>query len=132
MVCDLLRVPKKHRMYFDNAKTVFSDVVWYPSPPGAETFPFPILFTSETWDDVHWFCPGAGEDDRTPSSWYNGKMPGPFKGTHFCGKPEWWQNGCPSDAPLIPNNAAGLPVCCFAEGAYSTAYEEAWDVFRSR
>lgn len=117
-------------MYFDNAKTLASDVIWYKAPDGAKPLPFPSLFGSETSDTYHWWCPGAGEDDSSRSSYYNGKIPGPFKGRSYCGPQQWWTNGCPSDAPRLSRNAAGLPSCCFGRGAYSTAFSDAWDVFR--
>jgi hypothetical protein len=130
MVVDVLRHGYKHKMYWDAAKTMSSDVIWYKAPDGAKAFPGISTFGSEIYDGVHWWNPGAGEDDASKSSWYNSAIPGPFKGQHFCGDPEWWQDGCPTDAPLIPVNSAGLPACCFGRGAYSSAFSKAWDVFK--
>jgi hypothetical protein len=117
-------------MWFDNEKTRGAWVTWYWAPEGSKPLSFPTLYTSETWDGVHWFCPGAGEDDQSNPVFYNGTAPGPFKGKSFCGKQEWFENGCPSDAPPLPQNAQGLPKCCFGRGAYSDAYSGGWDVFR--
>lgn len=119
-------------MYFDNARTVAGEVDWFFSPPGAEFFPFPIIYTSETWDPVHWFCEGAGEDYATGSSYLPGTMPFPFKGKSFCGPEDWWRNGCPSNAPPVTRLLNGLPTCCLGNvhGAYSIAHSPSWDELR--
>lgn len=130
MVTDVLRHGYQHRWYWDNARSVFSDVIWYKAPAGAKDFPGFSRFGSETLDTVHWYQEGAGEDYATKSSYYNSKIPGPFTGQKFCGPIEWYADGCPTDAPLIARNSSGLPSCCFGRGAYSGAYSDAWDVFR--
>lgn len=119
-------------MYWDNERTKSSLVKYYWAPEGAEFFPHPIIYTSETWDTCHWYAEGAGEDRMAGYSYYNGAIPGPFKGKHSCGPKEWWMNGCPSDAPPLPRNSQGLPACCFDRGAYSSAYSTAWDALRGK
>lgn len=125
-----MRVCKRKWMWFDEAKTLGGYVNWYWAPKGSKPLPFPTRFTSETWDTVHWWNPGAGEDDMSLSTYSKGALPGPFKGLSFCGRPEWFQDGCPSDAPPLPKNADGLPACCFGRGAYSSAFSDAWDTIR--
>lgn len=121
-----------HRCYWDDAQTLASDIIWYFVPDDRPFFPGEQIFTSEIWDPVHWFTPGAGEDPLSPPRYYNGAAPGPFKGNgHVCGNRDWFGTGCPSDAPPIPRRADGLPACCFGRGAYSTAYSDAFDTFRS-
>lgn len=117
-------------MFFDKNQTLSAMVKWYWAPEGSKPLPFPHKFTSETWDTVHWFTDGIGEDPLSEPLYYSGASPGPFKGKSFCGPEEWWRNGCPSDAPPLPKNADGLPACCFGRGAYSSAFSDAWDTIR--
>jgi hypothetical protein len=110
---DLLRACKVHTVYWDAARTLKSELVWYWCEPGAKPFPGPQRFSSETWDYTHWAAGGAGEDDETGSTYYSGKPPGTPASKTFCGPAEWFADGCPSDAPPLERNAANLPVCCF-------------------
>lgn len=110
---DVLRSCKRHKVFWDNAKTKSSEVIWYWAEPGAEFLRSPNLFTSETWDTVHWYCPGAGEDDLSNPTYYNGLNQWGFAGQgKVCGDLSWFAEGCPSDAPPLPRNADGSPACC--------------------
>lgn len=107
-------------MWFDNARTLGAEVQWYFVPDTTPFYPGPNLFVSETWDDVHWYCDGAGEADqgypgltaRGYARWSNGRAPGVPKLVP-CGKPEWFATGVPSNQPRLTVNMEGLPVCCF-------------------
>jgi hypothetical protein len=109
-------------------------IMWYWAPDDAIFFPGEQRFSSETWDDVHWWTDGAGEDPLSVREYTKGMMPVPFKGDgRFCGRKEWFADGAPSDAPPIPRGAGGWPQCCFNRpltGAYALAYSSAWDVIR--
>lgn len=129
---DSLRRCKTHRVYWDNERTRYSTIIWYFVPDDTPFFDGEHIFSSETWDPVHWWTPGAGEDYLTKPSYYNGAPLGPFRGDgHVCGQKSWFRDGCPSDAPAIPRRADGLPACCFGSGAYSSAFSDDWDTFRS-
>lgn len=111
---DVLRVCKTHRVYWDNAKTRSSLIVWYRVSDETPFFPGPHVFSSETYDTCHWWNPGAGEDDQSPPAWYDGADPVGFTPTVPCGSLDWFANGAPSDAPAIPRDVDGFPACCGA------------------
>lgn len=115
-------------MWWDAEQTIGSWVRWYKTPPGTPWLPFPHRFSSETWDQVHWYNGGAGEDDATNSIYDKGALPSPPPlALQPCGPADWWLNGCPSDAPPASGSCctpAGL------RGAYSRAYSMAWDRLR--
>lgn len=120
-------------MYWDNARTRFSDAIWYFVPDDRPFFSGEHRFSLEIWDPVHWYCDGAGEDYLTQPTYYNGAAPGPFLGKGcVCGNRDWFLDGCPSDAPALARRPDGLPACCFGRGAYSEAYSDAFDTFRRR
>lgn len=120
------------KVYWDAAKTKSSTIIWYPVPDGTPFLPFRNRFTAEIWDPIHWYDDGAGEDDATGRTYYNGAALGPFKGGgHFCGEPPWFEHGSPSDAPPLPRTPDGLPACCFGRGAYSSAFSIGFDVLRA-
>jgi hypothetical protein len=130
MVTDILRHGKRKWVWYDAERTLGGYIRWFKAPPGAKVLPVPHNFGSETWDPVHWFNPGIGEDDNSGYTWDNGALLHPYKGLRFCGKPEWWLNGCPSNTPPLTYNSTGMPTCCGRRGAYDDAYSESWDVFR--
>lgn len=109
---DVLRVCKTHKVFWDAARTRSSTIIWYRVPDTTPFFPGPHCFSSETYDTCHWFNPGAGEDYETGPTWYDGSPPASFSATSFCGEPEWFADGAPSNAPPLPRDAAGLPACC--------------------
>ena len=134
MMMDLLRVCHQQTVYWDQARTKKSTIIWYWCEPDAKIFPGPNLFTSETWDTVHWYGGPIGEDWASERAYYKGNAPGPFTGQGaFCGQLDWFANGCPSDAPPIPRTDGGLARCCFPgglRGAYYLSYSSAWDRLR--
>lgn len=116
-------------MWFDAAKTRGNYVLWYFAPPGSKPLPFTSRFSSETWDTVHWWNDGAGEDDATNPTFYNGKAPFPFKGQGWCGDPDWFANGQPSDATPLARSTVppvGAPICCFAGAEFNNDYNQSY------
>lgn len=120
---DVLRTCYSHKVFWDDAKTRSSTIIWYRASDNAEWFPYPHVFSSERYDTVHWFCPGAGEDELSPPSYFNGVPPARFTGQQFCGEPDWFL-GAPSDAPGLDLDAAGWPLCCHVEGGYYGSGEQ--------
>lgn len=112
---DLLRTCYTHKVFWDDAKTLSSTIIWYRCSDNAAWFPFPHVFSSERYDTVHWFNDGAGEDELTGPSYYNGVPPARFTGQAFCGDPDWYL-GAPSDAPGLDLDENGWPICCNVEG----------------
>lgn len=112
---DLARVCYSKKVYWDDAKTKSSVITWYRASENALPFPFPHVFSMEVYDTVHWYNPGAGEDQLTGRTYYNGVPPARFTGQAFCGEPEWYL-GAPSDAPPLELDEAGWPACCNVEG----------------
>ena len=109
---DLLRTCYRHRVYWDDAKTRSSQIIWYRAADDALWFPHPHVFSSERYDTVHWWNDGAGEDELTGPTYSKGAPPGPFLGQSFCGPAEWYL-GAPSNAPPLARDLFGLPACCF-------------------
>lgn len=109
-------------------------ISYYFVPDTSPFLPFENRFTSEIWDDVHWWGEGAGEAWDRAQPWYSGRLPGPFVGGgRFCGRADWFADGCPSDAPPVPRTPGGLAACCFAgplTGAYDLEYSKAFDRLR--
>lgn len=96
---DLLRSCKRKWMWWDEGQTRGSWVRWY-FVDGAKPLPFPHRFSSEWWDEVHWYNGGAGEDDATEYVYDKGAPPHPRPpGIRPCGPADWWANGAPSNAP---------------------------------
>jgi len=101
-------------MQFDQAGEIIVPVTWYFAAPGAKQLPAQHPFGSQhTWALGRLPTLGLGErwDSLTP--YYNGAQPfyAPGSGS-FCGPLDWFENGCPSDAPPINYSDAGVPVCC--------------------
>jgi hypothetical protein len=118
-------------MWWDNAQTVGSMVRWYFADD-APFLPFPHRFATEIYDKVHWWQPGAGVDS-TQEYTYDKGAPPPWNPSarRFCGRPEWYTYGCPSDAPPAPRLPNGAPGCCFGPGSYSIDFSRDFDVLRA-
>lgn len=129
---DVMRSCSVQRVYWDNARTKSSLIRWYFVPDDTPFLPGWNRFCSEIWDPVHWYCEGAGLDYLDKPVYRNGKPLGPFTAKKPCGKLEWFDKGCPSDAPPIPRRPDGLPACCFGRGAYSPAYSDDFDTFSGK
>jgi hypothetical protein len=133
-MCDMLRSCYTSFMWFDAAQTVGQAVQWYWCPDGALPLDVPNSFTSQVWDEVHWYNPAAGEDAFVPKVYSKGMLPGPFTGKGgVCGQLDWFAEGSPPDAPPLPRTTGGLPSCCFGgdlAGAYDLEYSSAWDRLR--
>ncbi len=110
---DYLRTAYIVNMQFDEAGEIVVPIKWYFTSPTANTFPGSHAFiSSRTWTAHQQPTVGIGERwDSTPS-YYNGALPGKFPGTgNICGPIDWFQNGCPSDAPPV-TIVNGVPACC--------------------
>lgn len=125
---DVLRTCYKQWLWFDEAQTVGNWVRWY-FVDDAPFLPIPHIYTSETWDEVHWSNVGPGFAWNVNRIYDKGAPPSPLPpAIHYCGQDDWWVNGAPSDAPALPV-VDGIPKCCAAGlvGAYNSAYSFAWD-----
>lgn len=109
---DVMRTCKTKQVFWDAAKTRSSEIIWYRVPDDTPFFPGPHVFSDERYDTVHWWNPGAGEDDDVGYDWYSGAPPVNFQPTAPCGDLDWFANGAPSDAPALPRDKMGFPVCC--------------------
>ena len=112
MICDFLRSCKTHKVYWDEARSKTSNIIWYFADPGAKLLPVPNLFSSETWDQCHWYGGPIGEDWNANPQYYNGKSPGNFPGLKPCGPLSWFTHGVPSNATPLVHAPDGLPSCC--------------------
>jgi hypothetical protein len=104
-------------MQWDQAGELITPVRWYFVPPGTPPLPFPHLYGSSNWDTDGVIDLGPGERWDSLRPYSKGQPPGPHLTTgEFCGPLDWWQNGCPSNAPLLPTNLLGQPDCCISDG----------------
>lgn len=104
-------------MQWDQAGVLVTPVRWYFVPPGTPPLPFPHLYGSSNWDTDGVIDLGPGERWDSLRPYSKGAPPGPQLTTgEFCGSLDWWQNGVPSDAPLLPTNLLGQPDCCIQDG----------------
>lgn len=111
---DYIRTAYTVNMQFDEAGEIIVPVTWYFAADGAQDFPGYHLFGSaRSWQEHQLPILGLGERWDSKPSYYNGAQPffAPGLGG-FCGDPDWYVNGCPSDAPPIQYSAAGVPTCC--------------------
>jgi len=127
---DIQRSCFKQWMWWDAAQTLGSWVMWYFVDDNP-FFPQPHIFSSETWDEVHWWNPGAGWADDKPRYYRKGAGPVPFPtAQRFCGNPDWYLTGAPANALPLTRLPNGRPVCCTAPGSYSRDYSLDFDVLR--
>jgi hypothetical protein len=92
-------------------------VRWYFCPPGTPPLPFSHLYGSSNWDTDGVIDLGPGERWDSLRPYSKGQLPGPqAPAGEFCGSLDWWQNGCPSNAPLLPTNLLGQADCCIHDG----------------
>jgi hypothetical protein len=104
-------------MQWDEAGVLVTPVRWYFVPPGTPPLPFPHLYGSSNWDTDGVIDLGPGERWDSLRPYSKGQLPGPQPPAgEFCGSLDWWQNGCPSDAPLLPTNLLGQADCCIQDG----------------
>lgn len=118
-------------MWWDAAQTIGSTVRWF-FVDESDFLPFPHAYSSEIWDPVHWINPGIGEAWNLNQDYTNGHLPDPVPSdANYCGPPDWWLNGCPSDAPPL-EWVDGLPECCTpATGEYTFEYTTEYDRCRN-
>jgi hypothetical protein len=110
---DLMRSAYSVTMQFDQAGEILVPVEWYLCSDDAGYFPTPHLFGSGNYANKANDLFGIGEYWASARPWRNGSQPffAPGSGA-FCGPTDWFQLGCPSDAPPLEYSSAGVPVCC--------------------
>lgn len=118
------------RFYADHPEIV-GKITWYKAPPGAKFFPGPHKFGQRTWLDDQTVDFPLGEINLDPLTWSNGKTPTRPGGQQFCGKQEYFSQGCPIDqAGTLPRDYQGIALCCPQRpqrGAYDKEYTPDYD-----
>jgi hypothetical protein len=111
---DYMRSGYTVNMQFDAAGEIIVPVTWYACEEGALDFPTPHLYVStRTWAKHKLPTLGIGERWDSKPVHNDSAPPGFFPGTGgYCGPDDWWQNGCPSDAPPLVIGPNGIPPCC--------------------
>lgn len=113
---DYIRSAYEVDMQFDAAGDIVRRVRWFFTAPGAKRFPLVNPFFSGNWGDLRGGPAGPGEVWSSDRPWSNGARPAPLLGKgDFCGDPDWWLDGTPSDAPDLPL-VDGVPMCCGTAG----------------
>lgn len=88
---------------------------WYPCHQHAQWFPHNHVFTSINWLSENDYTEQVGELQEK-MQWVQDEFL-PYSGQTFCGKPEWFVEGVPADAPInlppcprceIPKSRAGI------------------------
>ena len=98
---------------------VFSDgddtftMRWFLARKGAKRYPGITAFGSHVWQGDDKPAPGPGELDA-PQEWFETLL-SPFPGTHFHGKPEWFQFGLPRSAMDEVPLDTDCPTDCLQE-----------------
>lgn len=99
-------------MQFDKKGEIKVPIVWYFCGDGAELFPGPHSFGSSNWENPPRSGLGIGEQWDSSFAWRDGSQPFPAPGNgSFCGPLDWYENGCPSDAPPV-EYVGDIPECC--------------------
>lgn len=107
-------------MQFDDTGDLTAEIQWYFANDGAVSFPAFAQFGSKNWLRTGFDYVGPGEVWNATRSYSKGaaKFFAPGNGS-FCGQLDWWENGCPSDAPPISYSSQQIPVCCPQQGCCS-------------
>lgn len=118
---DMLRSCYEVDMQFDQDAQIIRRVRWYFVPEDTPSFPAPQKFGSQNWQWRGFEPLGIGERWDSDRPWRDGSIPWPIKPPRLCEHVpvEWFDEGCPSNAPPLQLTPLGQATCCApASGIY--------------